>query len=240
MERRKWGELTPRMQKALSIGAFIFFIIFSALLFVSVGVPMIRYAKNPDLFREWIDSMGVWGKLAYVGMNVLQVLVAVIPGGPLELAGGYAFGHLMATILSILGITIGSSLVFLLVRLFGHKLVEAFFPIEKINEVKFLRSPRSRKLLLGLLFLIPGTPKDLLCYFCGLTDISFFSFVTITNLARIPAIWASSYGGSSVGDKSYFRALLILLAVLICTLVGVGIYLLIVRRHQKKGREKKD
>ena len=238
MDRKKWRDLSPKTQKALSVGAFLIFLLFSLSLLLTVGIPMVKHARNPELFRSWIDGMGIWGKAAYVGMNILQVLVAVIPGGPLELAGGYAFGHLEAMILSSLGIAIGSALVFLLVRFFGYRLVEAFFPVRKINEVKFLKSSRSRDILLVVLFLVPGTPKDLLSYFCGLTEIRFSVFIAISTFCRIPALWASALGGDAMGDKSYVTAIVIFSIILLCTLLGALIYFLIVKRHRKKnGKE---
>ena len=133
-EKKKWNELSKKSQKALSITAFLIFILFSLFLFIMVGVPMVKHATDAEAYRTWIDSMGIWGRIAFIGMNILQVLVAVIPGGPLEVAGGYAFGHFEAMILCTIGMGIGSALVFLLVRYFGYKLVEAFFPVEKINE----------------------------------------------------------------------------------------------------------
>ena len=196
-EKKKWNELSPKSQKVLSLTAFLVFLLFSVFLLVVVGIPIVKHAKNPDAFR-------------YVGMNVLQVLVAVIPGGPLEVAGGYAFGHFEAMVLSTIGMGIGSALVFLLVRYFGYRLVEAFFPVQKINELKFLKSYKSRDILISLLFLIPGTPKDLLAYFCGLTEIKFSTFILIATFLRIPAIWASTAGGSAMGDKSYILAIIIM------------------------------
>lgn len=233
-EKKKWNELSSKSQKTLSLVAVFVFVLFSAFLFVVVGMPMVRHAKNPEIFREWINSMGIWGKLAYVGMNIIQVLVAVIPGGPLEIAGGYAFGHFEAMLLCAIGMGIGSAMVFLLVRCFGYKLVEAFFPVEKINELKFLKSSKSRDTLITLLFLIPGTPKDLIAYFCGLTGIKFSTFILISTFARIPAIWGSTASGSAMGDKSYRVALIILGIVLLCTVIGVIIYSLIVKRNGKK------
>ena len=60
---------------------------------------MVRFAKEPELFRQWIDSLGLWGKAVYVGMCMLQVVVAIIPGEPLEICGGYAFGGVWGSIL---------------------------------------------------------------------------------------------------------------------------------------------
>lgn len=233
-EKKKWNELSKKSQKALSITAFLIFILFSLFLFIMVGVPMVKHAKNPEAFRAWIDSMGIWGRIAFIGMNILQVLVAIIPGGPLEVAGGYAFGHFEAMILCAIGMGIGSALVFLLVRYFGYKLVEAFFPVEKINELRFLKSTKSRDILILLLFLIPGTPKDLVAYFCGLTEIKFSTFILIATFARIPGIWGSTAGGSAMGDKSYITALIIMAIVFACTAIGVLIYSLIVKMNGKK------
>ena len=233
-EKKKWNELSKKSQKALSITAFLIFILFSLFLFIMVGVPMVKHAKDPEAFRTWIDSMGIWGRIAFIGMNILQVLVAVIPGGPLEVAGGYAFGHFEAMILCTIGMGIGSALVFLLVRYFGYKLVEAFFPVEKINELKFLKSTKSRDILILLLFLIPGTPKDLVAYFCGLTEIKFSTFILIATFARIPGIWGSTAGGSAMGDKSDIAALIIMAIVFAFTFIGVLIYSFIVKRNGKK------
>lgn len=232
MEKKKWVDLSKRTQKALSIGAIVVFLLFFFSLLVIVGIPIIKNAKNPEVFRSWIDSMGIWGKLAYVGMNIIQVIVAIIPGGPIEIAGGYAFEHVEATLLCSIGMGIGSILVFLLVRLFGYKLVEVFFSKEKIQELRFLKSFKSRDLLLTILFLIPGTPKDLLSYFCGLTDIPIWKFFLISTFARIPAIWVSSAGGSLLGDKSYAIALLFFALIILCSGIGILIYTRVVNKHK--------
>lgn len=239
-EKKKWSELSPKSQKVLSLVAFLIFVGFSLFIMLVVGVPMVKHAKNPEAFRTWISSMGIWGKVAYIGMNILQVLVAIIPGGPLEIAGGYAFGHFDAMILCVIGMGIGSALVFLLVRFFGYRFVEAFFPVNKINELKFLKSSKSRDTLIALLFLIPGTPKDLIAYFCGLTEIKFSTFILIATFARIPGIWGSTAGGSAVGDKSYLSALIIMAIVICCTLFGVLIYSFIVKKHGKKKSDDPD
>ncbi len=201
---------------------------------IFIGLPIVRTAKNPDEFRAWIDSMGIWGKLGYVGICFLQVLVAIIPGGPIEVAGGYAFGHVEATVLSTIGLGLGSITVFLLVRKFGIKLLEVFFSKEKIEELDFLKTTKQRDLLILLLFLIPGTPKDLLCFFCGLTDMPLWIFALMSTLGRIPAAWISSVGGSAAGEKSYTIAIVIVVLIVVFTLAGIIAY----KKLVKKGKEK--
>ncbi|MGN1163711.1 MAG: TVP38/TMEM64 family protein [Candidatus Ornithospirochaeta sp.] len=230
-------ELSEKHQKLLSGGAIVLFFIFSAFLFTAIGIPMVKHARNPEDFRAWIDAMGIWGRIAYIGMNVFQVLVAVVPGGPLEVAGGYAFGHVEATVFAIIGMAIGNAAVFLLVRFFGYRLVEAFFPMEKIRELKFLSSSKKRNILLSILFLVPGTPKDLIAYFCGLTDIPFWTFMAIATFCRIPAVWGSTLGGNAAGEKSYVSAIVIIAAVVVFTVIGVGVYAFVVRHNNKEKKE---
>lgn len=230
-------ELNKKQQKIIGLVALIIFIIFCFFAFFFIGVPIVKSAKNPEQFRAWIDSMGTWGKLAYVGICFLQVLVAIIPGGPIELAGGYAFGHLEATILSTIGLSLGSITVFLLVRKFGQKLLEVFFSKEKIAELKFLKTNKKRDLIILILFLVPGTPKDLLCFFCGLTDMPFWLFFLLSTFMRIPAAWLSSIGGSAMGSKSYTIAIVIALVIASLTIIGIVGYKAIVKKHEKEGKK---
>ncbi len=224
-------ELTPRQKKVIGIAAVVIFVLFCVAAFFLVGVPIVKTAENPEVFREWIDGMGMWGKLIYVGICFLQVLVAVIPGGPIELAGGYAFGHTEATVLSTIGLGLGSVAVFLLVRKFGRSLLEVFFSKEKIEELKFLRTTKKRDIIILILFLAPGTPKDLLCFYCGLTDMPFWLFFLIATFARIPAAWLSSIGGSAMSSKSYMLAVVIAALILALTAFGIVGYRLVVRKH---------
>ena len=127
--------MTDKHKKIVWIIAVLIFIAVLALITVFVGGPMIKLAEDPDAFRAWLDGIGFWGKAAFVGMVVLQVLVAFIPGEPIELAAGYIFGFWEGSFLTLLGFLIGSWMVFALVRKFGVKLVEVFFSKEQMDEI---------------------------------------------------------------------------------------------------------
>lgn len=228
-------ELTPGQKKIIGIASVVIFVLFSAAAFLFIGIPIVKTAKDPETFRAWIEGMGMWGKAAYVAVCFLQVLVAIIPGGPIELAGGYAFGHVEATVLSTIGLGLGSVAVFLLVRKFGRSLLEVFFKKEQIEELQFLRTNRKRDIIILILFLAPGTPKDLLCFYCGLTDMPFLLFFLISTFARIPAAWLSSIGGSAMNSKSYTIAIIIAVVILTMTALGIIGYRYVVKKH---GEEK--
>ena len=110
----------------------------SAWLAVRVGKPMTQLVRDSDQLRAWLDALGWKARLVYIGMVCFQVIVAVIPGEPLELAAGFAFGAFEGTLICLAGATLGSVIVFGLVRLFGMRLVRLFFSQEKIESRSFL------------------------------------------------------------------------------------------------------
>ena len=137
--------MTDRHKKILYSASIVLFLMFSFAVGWYIGGPMVRLAGRPEHFREWVDKSGVWGRVLFVGMVFLQVIVALIPGEPLELAAGYAFGAVEGSLLCMLGILLGSTVVFLLVRKLGPKFVEVFFPEREIKRLSFLKNPRKTK-----------------------------------------------------------------------------------------------
>ena len=207
-------------------------LIFIAAVGYLVGKPMIEFVREPERFRAWVDSSGFVSRVIFVGMVVFQLIIALIPGEPLEMGAGYAFGAVEGTILCIIGCVIGSALVFLFVRRFGVKLVEVFFPREKIRSLRFLQDSRRLNLLTFIVFFIPGTPKDLLSYFIGLTDMKLGTWLFITAVARIPSIVTSTVTGDALGLKDYQFALIAFGVTLALSLAGILVYRrLSARRH---------
>ena len=137
--RQERTQLTEAHKKKIYLFAIIVALIFIAAVGYLVGKPMIEFVREPERFRAWVDSSGFVSRVIFVGMVVFQLIIALIPGEPLEMGAGYAFGAVEGTILCIIGCVIGSALVFLFVRRFGVKLVEVFFPREKIRSLRFLQ-----------------------------------------------------------------------------------------------------
>lgn len=223
--------LQPRQWLFLGIGAAVL-LLFIAVFWVA-GRPILALAADPERFRAWIAERGRWGQLAFVGMMALQIFVAIIPGEPLELAAGYAFGAWLGMGLCLAGAALGSVAVFLLVRGLGVRAVEAFFPREKIMELSFLKDARRRDVLVFTLFCIPGSPKDLLTYVSGLTNISLARWLVLTTPARIPSIITSTVGGDALGMGNLpFAA-----AVFAVTLLISGAGILAYRRVCRSGTQ---
>ncbi len=205
------------------------------LLSVWAGGPMVRFISQPERFRDWVERSGVWGWLGYCSMVFLQVVVALLPGEPFEIAGGYAFGALWGTALYLAAATAGSMAVFALVRQFGRPLVRLYFPEEKLRLLRFLRTGRRRVLLLALLFLLPGTPKDLMCYFAGLTEIRWPVWLLICSLGRLPAALPSALGGNALGTEQYGTALAVFAAALVISGGGLWLFQKTCRENERQG-----
>lgn len=225
--------MTEKQKKWVFAAAFVVFVVFCALTGWLVGVPMVEFANDPERFRAWVDASGIWGRVLFVGMVVLQVVVAFIPGEPVELAAGYAFGFWEGSALTMAGFLLGSWLVFALVRKFGVKLVEVFFHKNKIAELRFLQNPRKAKVIAFLLMLIPGTPKDFLSYFAGLTPLTLSQWLRIVALARIPSLVTSSLTGAAAGEENYLLSGVMLAVTLIISISGILYYRHICKQENK-------
>ena len=222
---------TEQQRKRLAVLAILVFCAIIGLVFWQVGLPMVQLASDPEAFRQRIEASHLNGQLLFIGMVVLQILAAIIPGEPLEVAAGYAFGAIEGTILCLIGGMIGSLLVILLVRRFGIRLVHVFYPPEKLETIRFLKSSPRRTVLFLLIFMIPGTPKDLLCYFAGLTDMKLPVLMVICTLGRLPAIVSSSIGGNALGTERYIFAVIVFAVTFLISMTGLIIYNHICKKH---------
>ena len=226
--------MTDKYKKLVGVLMLLIFALFMLLLFRYVGIPMIHFIEDPAQYRAWIEGKGILAQISFVAMVFFQVVVAIIPGEPLEICAGYTFGALEGTFLSMLGIGLGSAVIFLLVRSLGVKLVEIFFSVEKIRSMRFLRESKKRNMLTFILMFIPGTPKDLISYFVGLTDMKLYEWLIISTIARIPSIVTSTIGGSALAEKNYKFALIVFVIAAVISIVGIVIYNLIQSKRLNK------
>lgn len=220
-----------RRRRVVSLVSLLFILVLFGLIAYFVGWPLVtQFRESPETFRDYVASHGPLGPLMMIGIMALQVVVAVIPGEPFELGAGFVFGWLQGTVLSLLGAILASALVYACTRKWGVKIVEAFFPREKILRFSFLQNEKKLDLLIFILFLIPGTPKDLLTYLVGLTPMKLTSFLVLTTLARIPSVVSSTVTGS-LAQKGNLTAALITYGV---TLVLTAVCVLWYRRISKE------
>ena len=221
-----------RKRKIFSIVSIVVVAALASLITLFVWRWLADFSK--DGFREYISSFGAWGWIVLLLLQILQVFVALIPGELLETAAGYAFGPFLGTVICYLGVAIGSAIIFFLTRRFGTKLVEVFVTREKINELRFINTESKRNTFIFIVYFIPGTPKDLITYFVGLTNIKFLSFLIISLVARVPSVLSSTFGGHLLGEGEYMGAILLYAITGVLSLAGLIVYNSIIKKRNSK------
>ncbi len=230
----KGNEIEMKRKKIFAAAVVVLLIVFMVIVTIAVGYPLIQFIKEPDEFRALLDSFGLLGDIIFLLIVVFQVVIAIIPGEPFEVFAGIAFGVIRGTTLCLAGALVGTVIVFLLVRKFGVMVFELFFSREKMNNLRFLRNTQKNKLLLFFIFLLPGTPKDLLTFFIGLTDIKLSEWLIISTVARIPSVITSVICGSTIENEEYGMAIIVFSVTVIISIIGLLIYNAIIKHKNKK------
>ncbi len=182
--------------------------IFLVLLIVTLLLrkQLVELFSSPQSLREWIRSTGVAAPLVFVAVQAFQVVVFFIPGEIPQVAGGYLFGLWQGTLLSILGITLGAIFNFFVSRLLGVPFVRSLFKIENVERTRRIVESPKAKLSFFLFFLIPGIPKDILCYAAGLSAMRLGTFLVFSTLGRLPGIIGSALIGDAAADRRWILA----------------------------------
>jgi len=205
--------------------------------------PLDRYRElfefyaNRNAIAQYIKDFGPYGPIVFIILQGLQVVAAPIPGEATGILGGYLFGTLPGLIYSTIGLTLGSCLAFGLGRWLGLPFVRRFVRQETYHKFDFLTRARG-ELVVFLLFLIPGFPKDILCFLLGASPLPFGTFFLVSTVGRIPGTWLLSIQGTQVRGQQYVSlfVLLVLLAValLVLHLNRNRLFDWMKRRHHRK------
>lgn len=210
------------------------FIAISVFVSIFVGPKLIQSFSNPDDFRSFINQNKFLGIFTFLLIQVFQVFFALIPGEPIEIFAGYGFGAFWGLLLCCVGIAIASAAIFGLTRYFGRKFTYILVAEDKLSKLKFMQNENRVDLLLFILYFIPGTPKDLITYFAGLTKINFWKFLIISCFARIPSILTSTLAGATLQDENYILSAIVFGITGIISTSGIIIYNKICQQKAKK------
>jgi len=154
--------------------------------------------------RAFVDSFGPLGFIAFILLQVTQVVAAPIPGEVTGLLGGFLYGPILGVILSTIGLTIGSYIAFALARTFGKPFVDKFVDKRLMRRFDYLLHHKGA-FLVFLLFLIPSLPKDYLCYILGLGRLSTMEFLVIGGTGRLFGTILLTLGGAYIRHHQYMR-----------------------------------
>lgn len=175
-------------------------------------------------FKEKIEEWKFWGFLALFGLQVAQIFLFIVPGEPIEIFAGMCYGGLWGTIFILASACIISIGIFFMVRKFGKKFVYSFCDKEKVQKIensKLFQNPKKIEKIMLVLFLLPGTPKDLLVYISGLLPIRPLRFIVISTVARIPSVVSSTLAGANIAMGNWKMSIIIYLMVVIPVIIAI-------------------
>lgn len=192
---------------------FLFFVLTAVL--TLFALPYVEKLSDKEFLlkaKNFVTEHGIKAWFCILLAQMVQVVIAFIPGEPFEIAAGALYGTLGGLGTCLLGCALASSFIFILSKKFGVSLIEKLFGKERIEKFSFLHNSRKLQTAVFIVFLLPGTPKDMLTYVAGTTPVTLLQFLLISSLARIPSIVTSTFLGESM-SKSDWKASILIFAV---------------------------
>mgnify|MGYP001625072561 FL=1 len=188
--------------------------------------------EGQEAFKSKVNDSGFIGLLMLFGLQVAQVFLIILPGEPIEILAGMCYGGWGGLLFITISVCIITTAIFFLVRKLGRRFVYDICDEEKVKKIensKLLKNPKKIEWIMIILFMVPGTPKDLLVYIAGLLPIKPLRFILISTFARLPSVVSSTFAGDSLmrGDWK------ISLAIYAITFLLVGIVVFIVNKFDK-------
>jgi len=169
---------------------------------------LFHFFMNQHRLVAWIHSLGAWGFAGFILLQVVQVVAAPIPGEATGVLGGYLYGLVNGVVLSTIGLPLGSYVAFSVSRFFGRPLTEKFVDAKTMERFDYLLLHKGM-FLIFLLFLIPGFPKDYLCYILGLGHLTTLEFLAIATTGRLLGTMLLTLGGMFLRNHQYYRFFLL-------------------------------
>jgi uncharacterized membrane protein YdjX (TVP38/TMEM64 family) len=194
-----------------------------------VVVPLILFLTNREFFaqfesiedvEDFIAGYGHLSGLVYIVFQIFQVVISVIPGEVFQVAAGYLFGPFWGVIYAIIGCLLGEAVAFGLARVLGQGFVRLFMPEEQFIKYQERLNSNKAYTLCFILYLIPGIPKDILCYVAGASEIKLLPFLIISMVGRLPGLIGSIVMGSLVDNGNYMLAAVILGIACVAAVIG--------------------
>lgn len=192
-------------------------------------MPIIKQINTPEgqeEFKAKITNSGITGILILFGLELAQIVLAILPGEPIEILAGICFGPIWGTIFLMISVFIVTCIIYFLVKKIGRDFIYEFFPKEKVNKLensKLFKDEKKIELVMIILFLIPGTPKDLLVYIGGLLPIKTSRFLAISTLLRFPSIISSTIAGANIIEGQWKAGILAYIITFAITFIVIFI-----------------
>ena len=195
-----------------------------------------RWIADRDQVVQFVSAFGNGAPIAFMALQVLQVVLAPVPGEATGFIGGYLFGTVKGFVYSSIALAAGSWINFAIGRFLGRHYVRRWIPDEKLARFDHLLK-RQGIIVLLILFVFPGFPKDYLCLFLGITAIPLKAFLLIASIGRMPGTFMLSLQGEYLFQKNYAVFTVVLGVTLLAAFLSIRYRETIYRWMEKLNRK---
>lgn len=203
-------------------GLLAFFVLMGVIVFLAwPTVHGIFEEGGLDLLIQRMREAGPMGVGILLGLQLLQVIVAFIPGEVVQVAAGMLYGPLGGTVIIVLGAMAASALVYQLVHVLGAPFVRAMVSDSFLDKFRAFEKSGRLNIIVFILFLIPGLPKDVFTYVVALTDMKLGTFLALSTLGRIPGVFVSTFAASSIMEGDYVQSAIMFGVLAVLAALGV-------------------
>lgn len=224
-------KLTKKERNMAIIRLILSVLVFIACIVITIKVlPIVSKLSDENYrvyFKEKVNAMGFKGVIFVLLLQILQIVVAVIPGQPMEIVSGMLYGPIGGIFVCLVGIFIGTAIVFYLVRKLGTDFMQLFFSPEKIDSIKnskIFKNSAKFEFIMLIIFVIPMMPKDIFIYLGGISPVRPKRFLAIATLARIPGLFLTVYMGNRISNGNFSMVVVLIAIILIIAAIGYFIY----------------
>ena len=190
----------------------------SMLVLIVVGIPLYLWFFHGDWIKSFenindvvafLEKYETQSIFVYIGLQIVQIVISIIPGQVFQMAAGYIYGFWPALLFAMTGALLGTTLSFMLAKVLGRDFLHIFFGEEKMSY--YIERLNSKKMyaIVFFLYLIPGIPKDMVSYAAGVSEIKFKPFIIISALGRLPGMIGCLLMGDMMMEENYTGAVII-------------------------------
>jgi len=169
---------------------------------------LVRLYSDKHFLKETLHGWGILAPLIFIALQALQVIMALIPGDITGLLGGFLFGEWLGLFYSTIGLTLGSVAAFGVGRWLGAHYVRTLVSQQTWDKMGFIIEAEGT-ILCFIIFLIPGLPKDMVCYLFGMSPMPLWVFTLVSTLGRFPGTWVLSAQGAHTAAGDYLEVILL-------------------------------
>lgn len=237
-DRPAFARLTKAdLFKLAGLGLFVILVV-AVCIAIAPWIVMLTEPHGLERVVEEVRNAGVGGVFILLGLQLVQIVIAFIPGEVVQIAAGMMYGPWAGAAIILAGCILSSALIFFVVHKLGAPFVRAMIPEKWMGKLEDFEKTDKLDIMVFVLFLIPGLPKDVFTYLVPLTDMRMRTFVVLSNVARIPGIVMSTLAADGLIQGDYLQSALLFLGCAAIAVLAMLFYEKILRAFRTKGRNR--